>query len=319
MSSDAPITTLRFALRTAVAFSLELLQLYRGERSFTDAVIVATLIQCNTASVAGHAELRRRYAGFDTPPPADLRRPISVNALATSLGLPFETVRRRVKQLVAEGVCETTPLGVRFADQIVGAEIARQLLDRCFQLVRQLYEQLRRVGGVGLMHLPGLAAPDFPAGAAPVRIVWRAAADYFLRMMELLQPSFDSLTLAFIVLEVGRVNTQWMPDAMLGVEAIDPDALARDLYHRPARGAVVAANLGLPHETVRRNLALLIAQGRIQRVREGFVVPTAAFAHPQMTAAATANFNNLARMFAELAETGVLALWDPARTVHNVA
>ena len=40
-----------------------------------------------------------------------LRRPVSISALARSLGLPNETVRRHVVALVAEGYAQRTPEG----------------------------------------------------------------------------------------------------------------------------------------------------------------------------------------------------------------
>ena len=319
MSPEAPISTLRLALRAANGFALEMLQVYRGDRDFADAVIIATLVQCNAGSVTGEAALRRRYAGFDTPPPEELRRAISVNALAASLGLPFETVRRRTKQLIADGICVSTAAGVRFADGVIGGEAQRRSLERTYALVQALYDRLVRANCVQLMTLPALAAPDFPPEAPPVRIVWRAAADYFLRMMELLLPNFSNLATAFIVLEVARANTQGLSDAVRGEDGTEPEAFVPDSCRRPVRASDVADKLGLPHETVRRNLQALVKDGRCQRAHDGYIVPAAVLARPNVVAAWSANFRNLGRMFGELADTGVLALWDAGRGAESAA
>jgi hypothetical protein len=91
-----------------------------------------------------------------------------------------------------------------------------------------------------------------------------------------------------------------------------------DEFRRPVRASEVAARLGLPHETVRRHLAGLIEEDRCVRVREGFVVPAAVLVRANVGAVWAANFRNLHRMFGDLAETGVLALWD-AEAGRNAA
>jgi hypothetical protein len=83
-----------------------------------------------------------------------------------------------------------------------------------------------------------------------------------------------------------------------------------DEFRRPVRASELAARLGLPHETVRRNLAEEIDAGRCLRVSGGFIVPAEVLTRAHVVAATGANFRNLGRMFGELAETGVLARWN---------
>ena len=101
MNDGTSIQTLRFALRASAGFTLDLLKIYRGDRDLADALILAALIQSSSAPIAGDPGLQRRYGVFAAPAPATMRRAISMNAVAASLGLPFETVRRRVKRLFA--------------------------------------------------------------------------------------------------------------------------------------------------------------------------------------------------------------------------
>lgn len=49
---------------------------------------------------------------YDGPPPDSERRPISVSALAAGIGLPYETVRRRVAAFEAEGWLVRSAKGV---------------------------------------------------------------------------------------------------------------------------------------------------------------------------------------------------------------
>jgi DNA-binding Lrp family transcriptional regulator len=319
MIPDAPISTLRLALRTANAFIVEMLTACRVGRDFTDALILATLGQCNSAPIAGDVALQRRYGAFETPAPESLRRPISINAIAVSLGLPFETVRRRVKRLIAEGLCEMVPEGVRLRQASLDAEQHRCALEEVYQLVRNLYLRFKQSGCLDLMALPAEAGAPWTGESPPVRIVWRVACDYVLRMMEHLLPNVSNLTRGFIALAVVRANTESLSDNLRGADGADAAAFPPNHLRRPAKASEIAAVLGLPHETVRRHLAALIDEGLCERAREGVIVPVSVLARQNVLIAWDANFRDLARMFAELSDTGVLALWDELAAGQSAA
>lgn len=318
MIPDTPISTLRLALRTANGFIVEMLTACRSGRDFADALILMTLVQCNSAPIAGDVALQRRYGAFETPAPEELRRAISVNAIAASLGLPFETVRRRTKRLVADGVCEVCPEGILLRQAPLTSERHRHALETAYEQARTLYLRFRRAGCLELMALPP-PGPVWTDESPPVRIVWRAASDYVLRMMEHLLPNFHNLTRAFVVLAVVRANTDGLPDAVRGTDGAEAEAFVADNLRQPARASDVAAILGLPHETVRRNLAALVEEGRCVRVRDGVIVPASVLARQNVLNAWGSNFRDLARMFAELSETGVLALWDAELAADQTA
>lgn len=310
MIPEAPISTLRLALRTSNAFIVEMLTVCRAGGDLADALIAATLVQCNSAPIAGDVALQRRFGAFETPAPEDMRRPISINAIAASLGLPFETVRRRVKRMIASGMCEVVPDGILLRQASLTSEEHRGAYDHAYELVRGLYIRFKRAGCLELMGLPTQRREAWTEASPPVRIVSRAATDYLLRMMEHLLPNFHNLSRAFILLAVVRANTEGLPDTLRGADGAEVEAFPPDYLRRPVRASEVAAMLGLPHETVRRNLATSVAEGRCERVRDGFIVPAHVLARPNVLNAWGANFRDLARMFADLNETGVLALWD---------
>jgi DNA-binding IclR family transcriptional regulator len=116
-----------------------------------------------------------------------------------------------------------------------------------------------------------------------------------------------------------RANTDGLPDALRGGDGADVESFVADSYRRPARASDVAALLGLPHETVRRNLMALVEDGRCARVRDGVIVPASVLARPNVLSAWDSNFRDLSRMFVELSETGVLALWDGERVAGQSA
>lgn len=66
--------------------------------SMIDAVIFCTLLLINAELLTNDPQLAWAYAGAQTPPPDSLRRPATITGLADSLGLPHETVRRRVRR-----------------------------------------------------------------------------------------------------------------------------------------------------------------------------------------------------------------------------
>ncbi|CAN7368694.1 hypothetical protein LJR219_002185 [Phenylobacterium sp. LjRoot219] len=303
----------------ANGFIMDMLRAYRSQRDFTDALILATLVQCNSAPVSADPVLQRRYATFGATAPESLRRAISINAIASSLDLPFETVRRRVKRLIADGACEVVPEGIRLVDATLHSAHHRIALEGTYETVRALYWRLKHNDCLQLMDLPQSHGPGWSNDDPPVRIVWRAASDYLLRMMEHLLPNFPSLSRAFIVLGVFRLNTEGLPDMMRGGEGILPEDHVPDAYRKPARASEVAAMLGLPHETVRRHLAALIEEGRCVRVRDGFVVPAETLARQNVVNAWGANFRHLTRMFAVLSELGVLGLWDAEMAAESTA
>jgi len=174
-----------------------------------------------------------------------------------------------------------------------------------------------RDGCLQLMPLPQGAEPfDDPRGP-PVRIVWRAGLAYTLRMVEFLLPNMRSLAAAFVILTVVRANTQHLSDEVGGDDSIE--GTVADNLRRPATARQVALQLGLPYETARRHLTALVEEGRCVRTPAGFVVPGAVLARPAVTAAVGANFPNLARMFSDLAELGVLARWDAEMGEAGVA
>jgi hypothetical protein len=309
MLRDVPITTLRLLLRIANAFALDFLAISRGERDFTDALILSVLMQSTAAGLGRAPQQQRLYAAFDTPVPAPLRRRLSVNALATSLALPFETVRRRTKRLVAEGVCEMTPDGLQIAESVLRSAEHRLALEETYKAVNGLYLRIARARCLDALDLPP-SAEAYPADAdPPVRIVWRAASDYFLRLIEVL-PVVANLTQAFVFMEVFRANTQHISDAIRGGDSVAVEAFISDADRRPVRAGDVAIRLGLPHETARRNLQALVEDGRVQRSTDGYIVPAATLAQPKAFHAWNSNFLSISRMFSELAQTGVLALWD---------
>ncbi len=72
--------------------------------SFVAGVIFTTIWMSNVRHIT-YSNANLEYGGIDDLPPDTMRRPISVHALANSLHMPYETVRRSANRLVRTGVC----------------------------------------------------------------------------------------------------------------------------------------------------------------------------------------------------------------------
>lgn len=74
--------------------------------SILDAYIYTALMTLNAAPITYNTELAGLYGRSDTPPPDNLRRAVSIGAVARRTGLVHETVRRRLIRQRALGRCE---------------------------------------------------------------------------------------------------------------------------------------------------------------------------------------------------------------------
>jgi hypothetical protein len=99
----------RFRLSAGVDYALRLMRVYTdlvgGDP--TTALVFIAAAQASTQHVNPN-DLRVRDGDFIRD---DLRRPVTLSALARSLGLPVETTRRHIVRLVGQGLVERTVNG----------------------------------------------------------------------------------------------------------------------------------------------------------------------------------------------------------------
>lgn len=104
----------RLVARLSSAYILRSLQsaaaVYGGDLLL--AIVAASIVVANTAHLNNVADKEAPFSGLSQAPPDDVRRPVSINALSTSLGIPFETTRRYVNKLIAAGYCTRVRGGV---------------------------------------------------------------------------------------------------------------------------------------------------------------------------------------------------------------
>ncbi|MFC3070910.1 helix-turn-helix domain-containing protein [Phenylobacterium soli] len=251
-----------------------------------DSLLVLAINQANIAPLTRDPEARQRYGGLESPAPDEERRPVSLSAIAASLNLPYETVRRRTRRLEELGVCALTPQGPIVPESFLASPAYLQSVVVAHLRLHRFYQDVR---AAGLMEpLPPSRYPPEPT--VPIRASLRLISDYLLRTTELL---------------MGLTGDVISGLALFGLLS------AGDTLPPPVSlTAVLARRIGMPHETVRRHLAELANLGWCVRAGRGFTVSEEILARPEMRALFRDNAINLQRLFTALAERGLIEAWE---------
>lgn len=297
----------RIINRLAVRYLLDVIAIARGDRHLLDTLLLSTIVQANVSTIGRRADLQVAYAAADEAPPDEMRRPVSINALASSLSLPFETTRRRVRSLAQRGFCRIVEGGVIVPTEILLSAEYLQNAVNAYERLRAFYYELRDLDLLGPLPRSTIA---LAGRQIPIRPTARLAADYVLRVIETILESVGDLAEGIVLLEIFRANVEQIPDDTRGREGLHPADFVDDALRTPVRINAVAARVGLPSETTRRHVMSLVDKGFVERTPVGFVLPAAALAQPRLVTFMSENLTNLQRMFSGLAQLGMLEVWD---------
>jgi DNA-binding Lrp family transcriptional regulator len=239
---------------------LDLIDMARDGGDVLGPLIEAAVFEANVADfVEGHHRAGALWA-LAGPVPAEAMRPASVNAVAASLRLPFETVRRRVAALVGDGrlVRDRDGLGVapEWLVRPAALELSRR---RCARLQRIHRDILERLGPAALELPPAPAAPAEP----PLLLTDHLANGYMLRAAELVTAELGDPFVGFVLLNLVRANIRHLPLEDSGF------ARASVAARRPARPSPLAKTLGVAPETLRRHVRRLETAGYLVRTADG--------------------------------------------------
>lgn len=288
--------------RLSLAFTLD--QVVDGLAGLAplDALLVLAVNQANIAPLTRDPEARRAYGDLEHAAPDAVRRPASVNAIANSLGVPFETTRRRLKRLETDGVCAFVPHA--------GVVIPESFLTSPPYLASVTAAHQRLVGFYGALTDAGLLDPLPPPhydveDGVPLRGAARLMSDYLLRAVDgLLRETADvvsAITLLAIVAD-SIEGADWTPAA--------PGEPAAPAVFPPVSVAELSRRLRLPSETTRRHVGVLVDMGLCERWTRGVAASPAFLAHPRFQTLAEEHAASVQRLFAGLAERGVVAAWE---------
>lgn len=222
---------------------------------------------------------------------------ISVNAVATSLSLPFETMRRHANALIACGLCERTPRGLVIAPQAAHSAVLKKARHRIHDLTVRLIDYL---------HDHDVALPATRSDVPYQRgTAVSAALDLILAAVEYLDPHYENLTEIYIVNAVMAANAR-------------PITFSRDLARRygaadtvppmalrlPVTATALAQALHMPYCSVQRQVKRSIARGQLRRVEGGLLVTDAMLDAAGVRIVGPAAAARAARAFAQLVPGG---------------
>jgi hypothetical protein len=268
--------------RLSFAFMLDQAAMGLGGLSSLDAILVMAINQANIAPLTHEPLARIRHGRMEAPAPDARRRPVSINAVANSLRMPFETVRRHVKRLEGLGACASVEGGVIVPETYLASEA---YIQGVMQSHRRLVVFFHESNAGGLIEpLPRSAYPAEPT--IPVRAAARLLADYLLRTTDALLTAVPDLPSVIVLLAVISAET--------GRTSV----------------AEISQRLGMPAETVRRHVKGLMGQDLVLRISTGLVVPYEVMDRPIWQAFLRENAVNAQRLFAGLAERGVIEAWS---------
>lgn len=284
---------------------LDLIEATRGDLDAVDALIWVSIIQANVSPVMARSDLEATYA--DRPPPDELRRPVSVAALAGATGLPFETVRRRVARLRDRGLCDVGPDGVLVRQRALETPQHAKVIVDNYHVLQNTFRRLEALGFFAGQAWP--ATSWRPGDPPPLRASVRHSADYCLRIVDQLRVRTGDVLNGLILLQLVRETTAGLGDSRARFAQGEGPPLAPDAVKTPIGATAVAERLRVDRETVRRRLVALAAEGLVERRGQGYIVPVASLLRLKVPEMIETNETNLRRLYRGLAKVGAIEAW----------
>ncbi|WP_304177274.1 hypothetical protein [Phenylobacterium aquaticum] len=198
------------------------------------------------------------------------QRAISVRAIAQSLGLPYETTRRKVLELEEQGYCRRVS-----AQRVAATDLSIYEAGRgptALETVVAAIADLKTLGFSLDQIMPAAGAREpssTPPGEGTVR---NLLDDFILRILESGVGAHGSMLDAVVFVALMNANAEpithdpTMAWRYSGAETPPPDSL-----RRPATIAELAQRLSIPRETMRRRISHLIKLDRCMAVPGGYM------------------------------------------------
>ena len=138
------LTKSRAALRASSAFVLAWAEAARAFDGIdlVDLFIFTTIVMSNVGTVRPD-----EFAGYDQAPPDDRRRPVGVAQVASSLDMPYETVRRRMVNLAKLQFCErVTHDGYIVSEAVIMRPEMQSVLQKRHVALQRFLRELGQAG-----------------------------------------------------------------------------------------------------------------------------------------------------------------------------
>ncbi|MFS0771635.1 hypothetical protein [Sphingomonas sp. 1P08PE] len=261
------------------------------------AVILLTLMRRSAPDWSGTGTIA---------PPARPTRFGSINALATSLGRPYESVRRHVRALVAAGLCVETAAGVAISPDPATAQRFCDTYVRLHDIYLRLVQDLAAAGVIDRGEGDGSGPVS---DAVPLDTIVATAIDAMLVPFELFAAfgTWQAMPV-WLVVTVACVRPITTDPALAACYAFasTPDALRQPISTR-----AVMRTLGFSYGTVWRHCTALEARDMLVRTPGGWIVGMGQLRDPQIEARVVDSIHYYCRRAAALVGAGLYAAGPP--------
>lgn len=232
-------------------------------------LLIPAISDANVGHLDADPEISRRHQDLGTLYPDELRRPANALSIAHSLDIPRETARAKLAGMVASGILHRTGGGYVLPTSTLISERFLPAVPRYMSAVDDFISGLGLIRAFGLKPESRLADPVWPVAWAALRLTTAHLLRETVYARNLTKGM--SLTACYVLLTVSQfVSGQLRLPPQIPARS---GALAmKGATFGPVRGAAVAAQLGLPEETVRRHLKQLVEAGYLSRGPQGFDV-----------------------------------------------
>jgi len=208
------------------------------------------------------------FASLAMAVPDSLRKPVTITWVAAEAGLPFETVRRRIRRLEDRGICRQVKGGFIVARTEMESAVWRGILLRIHAANLDLVDT-----AVGLGVMP---REPLPSAEDQTREGARRSGRYLLSTFKILRGLTEDPMQGLIMRAVSYANTAHLTSLReAGRMYVQPQDAPPDSHRIPVTVYALARTLLTPYETTRRYVNGLIEMGWLVRVGDGGVIAPA--------------------------------------------
>jgi DNA-binding Lrp family transcriptional regulator len=262
----------------------------------------------NVEHLSRDPALAWKYA--DDYPPDEVRRPISVHALAQAMGASPETTRRRVAALIADGACvKADNRGVIIpVRHLMTDEICAQRLE----VMTAFDEMIGALNHIGFDFSALVQVRSHPANvsgtgeAAPVLLISRLINGYCLKVILDGIPLHGDFVAGVLFALIMIGNTRHIThDPELAWRYAGAHDVPPDEFRTPVTIRQISADLGMPYSTVQRQIQVMTERGVCQRQGGGYIIHNATMNRPEVLANGLRMHVWFLAMLGELAALGL--------------
>lgn len=276
-----------------------------GSGDLMQGLVAFALLNAGVEHLERTPALSARYASLDNPPPDEERRPIPITTLARSMGLPRETVRRKVYNLVDQGMATVVDDGALVTNaqlaRVAGPEYVMSRLPIRLSLFERLGYPLSKASEGRVAYI------DEQLVVSRIRQLLRLLNIFYSRVYEPVPEYGEGDLKQGMVL----MAMQWsIFSDVSGVDFTDPETL-RPLAETPVAKADIAREIFLNRETLRRVIFKLTDNGSLRK-KGGDLFLTPAFLESRaLSQSVQRTLLALTQMLKSLAASGILVDHSP--------